>query len=204
MKTLRRLNSSAPVGPPAVLLRQDRIGREQRREHDHVAEDEDPEPISDDDALRGRPAAAQPAREFGWNHGWSSIDCVDCHAGCLTSSGPFHLRNFGGRDFVFTLDAPAGSQHHDDCGDQKLRIASHQMCQISEKPKERRQEAVTKPTGLLRAYRSLRMPVRAGSCPVRFCPTTSRSSQVWARREIITAGERRLTIPACGRSTGRR
>src|SRR5215467_16065522 len=26
--------------------------------------------------------------------------------------GPFHLRNFGGRDFVLTLDAPAGYQDH--------------------------------------------------------------------------------------------
>src|SRR5262249_56074506 len=94
---------------------QDRKGREQRREHDDVAKDEDPEPISDDDALRGRPAAAAPAREFGWNRGWSSLDCLDCHAGCLTSSGPFHLRNFGGRDFVLTLDAPAGYQDHG-CG----------------------------------------------------------------------------------------
>jgi hypothetical protein len=30
---------------------QDCVGRKQRREHDHVAEDEDPEPVSDDDAL---------------------------------------------------------------------------------------------------------------------------------------------------------
>src|SRR5262249_62190110 len=30
---------------------QDRIGREQRREHDYVAEDENPESISDDDSL---------------------------------------------------------------------------------------------------------------------------------------------------------
>jgi hypothetical protein len=46
------LNSSAPVGPLAVLP------REERREHDHVAEDEDPEPVRDDDAFGGRSAAA--------------------------------------------------------------------------------------------------------------------------------------------------
>jgi hypothetical protein len=66
-----------------------------------------------DDSLRGRPATAAPARELGWNRDWSSIDCLDCHAGCLTSSGPFHLRNFGGRDFVLTLDAPASYEDHD-------------------------------------------------------------------------------------------
>src|SRR5262245_11251128 len=31
--------------------------------------------------------------------------------------GPFHLRDFGGRDFVLTLDTPAGYQDHDDSGD---------------------------------------------------------------------------------------
>src|SRR5262249_51492586 len=33
---------------------QDRIGGEQRRKHDDVAEDEDPEPVGDDDSLGGR------------------------------------------------------------------------------------------------------------------------------------------------------
>src|SRR6185369_12327641 len=69
---------------------------------------------SDDDALRGRTAATAPAREFGGNRGWSSLNCLDCHAGCL-SSGPFHLRNFDGRDFVLTLDSPAGYEDHG-CG----------------------------------------------------------------------------------------
>src|SRR5215471_6418873 len=116
MKTLRRLNGSARSA--GGIAPQDRKGGEQRREHDHVAEDEDPEPISDDDALRGRPAAAAPAREFGWNPGWSSIDYFDCHAGCFTSSGPFHSRNFGGRDFVLALDAPASYQDDDHGGEE--------------------------------------------------------------------------------------
>src|SRR5262249_29219064 len=49
------------------VARQDRIGREQRREHDDVAEDENPESISDDDSLRRRSAAAAAARELGWD-----------------------------------------------------------------------------------------------------------------------------------------
>ena len=48
----------------------------------------------------------------------SFVDCRGCHAGCLISAGPFHLRNFGGRDFVLTLGAPAGDQDHD-CGGQE-------------------------------------------------------------------------------------
>jgi hypothetical protein len=35
-----------------------RVGGEQRRKHDDVAKDEDPEPIGDDNARRGRPAAS--------------------------------------------------------------------------------------------------------------------------------------------------
>src|SRR5262249_46014523 len=73
------------------VVPQDRISREQRREHYHVAEDEDPEPVSDDDALGSRPAAASPACELGWNRGWNSIDYCGRYAGSFVSPGPFHL-----------------------------------------------------------------------------------------------------------------
>src|SRR6516165_11942862 len=72
------------------VARQDRIGREQRREHDHVAEDENPESISDDDSLGRRPAAAAAASERYWNRGWSSLECCcDCHA----SASPHRVRS---------------------------------------------------------------------------------------------------------------
>ena len=47
------------------VARQHRVGREQPREHDDVAEEEDPEPVRDDGTRRGRPAAASPAHELG-------------------------------------------------------------------------------------------------------------------------------------------
>ena len=59
------------------VARQHRIGREQPREHDDVAEDEDPEAVGDDDARRGRSAAAPPARELGGNR----VDRCYRHAG---------------------------------------------------------------------------------------------------------------------------
>src|SRR6516164_919999 len=112
---------------------QDRKGGEQRREHDRVAEDEDPEPISDDDPLRGRPAAAAPARELRWNRGWSSIDCRDRHEAasphrarsiCATSAAEISCSRSMFHPAIRTTVAAA----------RKPRIANHQMCQISEKP----------------------------------------------------------------------
>ena len=59
---VRRSNSSRPLGPPAVCPDQHRVGREQRREHDDVAEQEDPEPVGDDDALRRQPRRPRASR----------------------------------------------------------------------------------------------------------------------------------------------
>src|SRR5215831_11421541 len=48
---IKQLGSTRSAGGVAP---QDRKGREQRREHHHVAEDEDPESISDDGSLGRR------------------------------------------------------------------------------------------------------------------------------------------------------
>src|SRR5262249_1672308 len=79
---------------------------------------EDPEPVSDDYALGSRPAAASPACELGWNRGWNSIDYCGRHAGSFASPSPFHLRDFGSRDFALTLGAPAGYQDHGGGGEE--------------------------------------------------------------------------------------
>ncbi len=132
------------------VARQHRIGGEQRREHDDVAEDEDPEPIGDDDALRRRPAAAAPAREFGWNRGRNRVDRCYRHAGRPASAGPvpfaqvrrprFRARGPRSSRTIRTMIAAA----------RRPRITSHQICQISEKPVITAKKAMTKPIGLLR------------------------------------------------------
>src|SRR5262249_8174371 len=136
---------------PGSIALQDRIGREQRREHDHVAEDEDPEPISDDDALRGWPTATAPARELGWNRDWSSLDCCDRHAGSLTS--PRRARSICATSAAVISCSRSMLQpaiRTTVAAARKLRIANHQMCQINEKPMTVAKKAVMKPAGLLR------------------------------------------------------
>jgi hypothetical protein len=56
---LRGSNRSCPEGPPAVAL-QHRVRREERGEHHDVAEQKNPEPIPDDDALGSRTAFTVP------------------------------------------------------------------------------------------------------------------------------------------------
>ena len=63
--TLCRSNRSLPLGPPAVSFDQHRIGGEERREHHDVAEQEDPEAVADDDALRGGARVVENRRGRG-------------------------------------------------------------------------------------------------------------------------------------------
>ena len=57
--TRLRSNSWLVVGPPSVACDQRRISREQRRKKHHVRQDEQPEAVGHDDALRFRPAMAE-------------------------------------------------------------------------------------------------------------------------------------------------
>src|SRR6516164_9508227 len=143
---IEQLGSGRSAGgiPP-----QDCIGREQRREHDHVAEDENPESISDDDSLGSRAAAAAAARELCWNSDQWSVECrCNRHMGdlidrtcsiCAISAAEISSSRLMLQPATRTTMMAAT----------KLRMANHQMCQISEKPKTVAKKAVTKPAGLL-------------------------------------------------------
>src|SRR5262249_27085533 len=135
--------------PAGGIAGQDRIGRKQRREHDHVAEDENPESIGNDDSLGSRPAAAAAARELGWNSDQWSVECrCNRHAGrliyracsiCAISVAEISSSRLMLQPAIRTTMMAAT----------KLRMANHQMCQISEKPKTVAKKAVIKPAGLL-------------------------------------------------------
>jgi hypothetical protein len=62
---------------------QRRVGREQRREQHHVRQDEQPEAVGDDDALRLRPAVAE-AGVFRAAVGQADGACFGCHVDWLS------------------------------------------------------------------------------------------------------------------------
>ena len=62
----------------------------------------------------------------------------------------FHLRDFGGRDFVLALDTPAGYQDYGGGGEEAEDRQPPGICQISEKPITTAKKAVMKPAALLR------------------------------------------------------
>ena len=55
--TIVEVKQLLPARPAGRLSGQHRVGREERGEHDDVAEQEDPEAVADDDALVDRSAA---------------------------------------------------------------------------------------------------------------------------------------------------
>src|SRR5262249_12565403 len=61
-ENVAEVEQRARVWSARVITGKDRIGRKQSRKHDHVAEDENPESISDDDSLGSRAAPAAAAR----------------------------------------------------------------------------------------------------------------------------------------------
>ena len=165
-QTLRRSNSSRPVGPPAVCAGQHRIGREQRREHDDVAEQEQPEAVGDDDRVEAGPPPPAP--------GTSSVgSALRTVASC--SCAPLHAaearvpsaRSRAAETSISAIVAPAEHQRATKRA-RKPTIASHQMCQISAKPPIKAKKAMTTPTALLRGScdrSSIRAAVgQASSC----------------------------------------
>src|ERR1700730_6268997 len=60
--TLRRLTRSRHLGPPGRVAGQHRIGGEEGGEHDDVAQQENPEAVAGDDALRNRSPGRVPLR----------------------------------------------------------------------------------------------------------------------------------------------
>src|SRR5277367_2269140 len=131
MKTLRRLNS---------------VDREQPREYDEVAEDEDPESVGDDDARRRRPAAATPARELAGNR----VDRSHRHAGRPRPSRARSIRAIslaGISRSRFSLQPKTRTVTR---MARRPRIANHEMYQIAEKPATTAKKAMTKPMGVLR------------------------------------------------------
>src|SRR5580698_9646023 len=136
------IEQRAPGWTARGLVRLHRIGGEQSREHDEVAEQEDPEPVRDNDACRRRPVVARPAYEFDPRLG-----------GCRHAGRPNRacsMRAISGAEISrsrFSLQpntiAPVTTAR-------RPRIASHQIDQIAAKPAIVTKKAVTKPIGLLR------------------------------------------------------
>jgi len=58
--------------PTGGALEQYRVGSEEAREHDHVGQQKDPEPIPDDDALGRRAAGAMPRRRGFCFRSWGA------------------------------------------------------------------------------------------------------------------------------------
>src|SRR5262249_28047485 len=65
-KDIAEIEQLGPSRSAGGVTRQYRVGGEQPREQDKVAEQKDPEPIGDDGTRRGRSATAASAREFDW------------------------------------------------------------------------------------------------------------------------------------------
>ena len=163
--TLCRSNSSRPLGPPAVCPDQHRVGREERGEHDDVAEQEDPEAVADDDALgdrsgrqrlrvgtfrrrglgdsgRSSPAVASK-RAHGVGCSWAR--CLAARA----AVGPVDARDLVGRNDVLVLSRQANTTKVAKAPT-NATATIHQMCQISAKPMMVAKKAQTKPVGVFR------------------------------------------------------
>src|SRR6516164_5173225 len=71
----------------------------------------------------------------------------------------------------------------------KLRMASHQMCQMSEKPKTVAKKAVTNPAGLLCGNSIASYAGFGGTRPVRFiCQNASMDSTLGSTAKLYAGG----------------
>ena len=144
------------VRPPSA--RQHRIGREEGREHDDVAEQEDPEAVAGDDALGRGPA---PVALACGSHACASVSAAVAHCGSLSRRVLARSRDarpvaaIDPRDFLCRNRRPRrGRARRTRRRWQRRRRARrstiHQMCQISAKPIMVAKKAQTKPVGELR------------------------------------------------------
>src|SRR6185312_826359 len=65
-------------GPASIVLEEHRVRCEERREHDDVGEQKDPEPVPDDDALRRGSAGSMAGRLGGRGMARSRGDAIGC------------------------------------------------------------------------------------------------------------------------------
>src|SRR5262245_49242396 len=80
----------------------------------------------------GPPPPRPRASSVGTPAGALSMVAMVVMPAASSPPGPFHLRDFGGRDFVLTIDAPAGDQDHDDSGD---KVEDYQPPDVPDKRK---------------------------------------------------------------------
>ena len=144
-------------------VREHRIGRVESREQDEVGEQEDPEAVGGDDALRRGAllAAVVVARCRACADRASASRCIgtrcDARLAALDERerGPARRsrvdpRDLVGRQLVFGMVAPGEDDEGREGADEPDRSTIHQMCQISAKPVTTAKKATTKPVGLLR------------------------------------------------------
>ena len=162
--TMCRSKSSLRPGPPAVACDEHGIGGEEAGEHDEVGEQEDPEAVADDDALRRGPlvpairAVADVPKLIGIaRSGGASLTGVmpgsrARHAGRDPRLAPARVdpRDFLGRQLVLVHGRARRRRRRWQRRRRGRPPTSHQICQISAKPVTTAKKAVTKPVGLLR------------------------------------------------------
>src|SRR5438067_7015196 len=151
----------APARPARRLAEQHGVGREERRKHDHVAENEYPEAIAGDDAFgggagmryAGRFHAMQMMRVAVWicdrrvgHHavpGWLASarrSAMLARSICATSAAGMTYSSWSRQaNTTNVANAPI-----------KPKATIHQMCQIKAKPITLAKNAQTNPVGELR------------------------------------------------------
>src|SRR3954468_12279639 len=160
-RDVAQVEQLTPARPPRRLAEQHGVGREERRKHDHVAEDEDPEAISGHDALgrgpgvlhAGRFHATQMMRVAVWicdrrvgHHavpGWlaSARRSAMLARSISSTSAAGMTYSSWSRQANTTNVANAPT---------KPKATIHQMCQIKAKPITVAKNAQTNPVGELR------------------------------------------------------
>src|SRR5262249_36139836 len=117
---------------------------EESSKHYDVAQDEDPEAVGDHDPFRRRPRLADVQRRFAARR----IDGNGVHAansvGCPRSKSAMRLEGISISSVRRNANASTAANPP-----RTPTVASHQMCQIREKPTTTAKNALTKPIGLL-------------------------------------------------------
>src|SRR5260370_14176306 len=131
------------------LSGQHRVGGEQCREHDDVAQQEDPKPVSDDDAYRRRTAAAVAAHYRRYPRpGELGSACLGAHAKSLSCGRARSARPNCSPDTSSSTRSIQPKASRVSTAHASPKIASHQMCQIRAKPVTTAKKAGTNPLGL--------------------------------------------------------
>src|SRR5216684_1488152 len=140
-----QIEELAPGRSAGGVARQHRIGGKQRGKQHDVAEDEDPEPVSDDGTGRCQ-AAAVPLQGIGRQ----PINRDNAHATPRRPDRARSIRAISTAGIAVSRASIQPNANNVIAAPARLSATNHQMCQIRAKPVADVKKAMTNPVALLR------------------------------------------------------